>query len=418
MALVSFYSTTLAQYNALTPKDPDSLYFLDNGQLFKGNSLVGNNIVLVEAEYPETGIQGLLYIKPSIRETKIWNGSTYITITHELVDSINSSNTENQVPTAKAVYQAIKASTPEGFADIIAQVQANKEAIELINSNTDGILAKANAYTDALKPQINSNTTAIEDLNTNKADKATTLQGYGITDAYTKNEIHTYVTEQLANMDSLKREIVDVLPAIQDADVNTIYMRPATDAAGQNLYEEFMLINGAWEKIGDSKVDLTNYATKDDLATAKQEAVNQANTYAESKANAAESNAKAAATTALNEYKTLNDAKVNSNTEAIAKINDSTNGILKQAKDYADSLGKNYATADQGSKADSALQVADITSGTSNGTISVRGNNITITGLKSAAYTESTAYDPAGSATAAYNNAKTYIDGLLTWKSL
>ena len=36
-----------------------------------------------------------------------------------------------------------------------------------------------------------------------------------------------------------------------------------TGGDGNQKYEEFMLINGAFEKIGDSAVDLTDYTTKE-----------------------------------------------------------------------------------------------------------------------------------------------------------
>lgn len=53
---------------------------------------------------------------------------------------------------------------------------------------------------------------------------------------------------------------------------------------------------------------------------------------------------------------------------------------------------KDYATAAQGAKADSALQQTDIVAGSSNGTISVKGSDIAVTGLGSAAFTAATAY--------------------------
>ena len=76
---------------------------------------------------------------------------------------------------------------------------------------------------------------------------------------------------------------------------------------------------------------------------------------------------------------------------------------LADAKTYADGLGKNYATAAQGTKADSALQSADIVTGTANGNISVKGVNVPVKGLGSAAYTASTSYDAAGTAQAKVN---------------
>ena len=58
------------------------------------------------------------------------------------------------------------------------------------------------------------------------------------------------------------------------------------------------------------------------------------------------------------------------------------------------------ATAVQTSldKADSAVQAADVTTGSANGTIAVKGADVAVKGLGSAAYTESTAYDAAGTA--------------------
>lgn len=55
-----------------------------------------------------------------------------------------------------------------------------------------------------------------------------------------------------------------------------------------------------------------------------------------------------------------------------------------------------FATAAQGALADSALQKADITTGSANGTIAVEGEDVAVKGLGSAAFTESSAYATAG----------------------
>lgn len=59
-------------------------------------------------------------------------------------------------------------------------------------------------------------------------------------------------------------------------------------------------------------------------------------------------------------------------------------------------------------KADSALQKTDITTGTANGTISVKGEDVEVKGLGSAAYTDSGAYDTAGSAKAVQDDLTAY----------
>ena len=87
---------------------------------------------------------------------------------------------------------------------------------------------------------------------------------------------------------------------------------------------------------------------------------------------------------------------------------------IEAAEDYADGLAVNYATAAQGAKADTAVQ--SVVTGSANGTIAVDGTDVAVKGLGSAAYTDSTAYDAAGSAGTAETNAKTYAknyaDGL------
>lgn len=60
----------------------------------------------------------------------------------------------------------------------------------------------------------------------------------------------------------LNRVIVDRLPPVEEANSDTIYMVLDPLATEGNIYEEYMLIENFWEKIGDTKVDLTNYLQK------------------------------------------------------------------------------------------------------------------------------------------------------------
>lgn len=89
-----------------------------------------------------------------------------------------------------------------------------------------------------------------------------------VNDAKFVNE--TQLAEAIANAQHLKKEIVTALPAVSEAKEDTIYLilKAEGDAgyvAGENVYDEYMLINGAFEKIGNTKVDLTNYYTKGEV---------------------------------------------------------------------------------------------------------------------------------------------------------
>ena len=66
---------------------------------------------------------------------------------------------------------------------------------------------------------------------------------------------------QQAVAGALHRQIVASLP-ITDIDPNTIYMILSGTSATENVYNEFMYVNNAWELIGTSATDLTNYYTK------------------------------------------------------------------------------------------------------------------------------------------------------------
>lgn len=141
----------------------------------------------------------------------------------------------------------------------------------------------------------------------------TTLAGFGISDAYTKSQTDSKISSAVANAGHLKRSIVSALPEVAKADEHTIYMvAKAAGAVGSgdyNGYDEYMLVISGdtkkFEKIGDSTVDLTNYATK-------------------------------------------------------AYADQSEADALSAAKTYANGLAKNYATAAQGTKADSAVQSVKI----------------------------------------------------------
>ena len=84
-----------------------------------------------------------------------------------------------------------------------------------------------------------------------------------LTNVYTKTETDNAIAAAIAAVDHLSREIVGTLP--ENANENVIYMVRREDGTGQDVYNEYMYINGAWEIIGDTSVDLTGYAKTEDI---------------------------------------------------------------------------------------------------------------------------------------------------------
>ena len=73
----------------------------------------------------------------------------------------------------------------------------------------------------------------------------------------------------------LKRAIVESLPEVGSADENTVYMVLSDGAEGENIYEEWMVIEGAWERIGSTDVDLSGYLQETDMVEITDEEIDE-----------------------------------------------------------------------------------------------------------------------------------------------
>lgn len=222
----------------------------------------------------------------------------------------------------------------------------------------------ANGYDDsALKARVSANESAIATLNgtgtgsVNKkvADAVAALVS-GAPESYdTLKEISDWISSHASDASAMNSQI-----NTNKADISGLktLVGQLPEGADSTTIVEYIA-----ETIGASQTDLTSA-----IATAKSEAISTASMDATTKADKA----------------------------------------LADAKTYADGLSSNYATSTQGAKADSALQKADITSGTANGTIAVKGTDIVVKGLGSAAYSSTSAFDAAGAASAVQTDLNTY----------
>lgn len=169
----------------------------------------------------------------------------------------NKTTIEN-VLTSTSTTNALSAAQGKALKDLITELQNSMGELgygdmmkNVYDTDNDGVVDNA----EKLGGQLPSYYAA----------KATTLSGYGITDAYTKTAADSAIAAAVANAGHLKRSIVTALPAIGSADANTIYMLKADNNSSDNKYIEYMAINGVWEKTGDTSVDLTPYMKTEDL---------------------------------------------------------------------------------------------------------------------------------------------------------
>ena len=83
------------------------------------------------------------------------------------------------------------------------------------------------------------------------------------TETYTKTEVDNIV----GAISSMSFEIVNSLPS-SDISTSVIYLVAKSSAGTYNVYDEYIYANSAWEKIGDTQIDLSGYVTTSALNTA------------------------------------------------------------------------------------------------------------------------------------------------------
>ena len=498
MALVNFHRLDAAAYASLDPKQPDTIYFVtDARRIYMGSKEYG--LQVVSGTRPGTGSLNTLYIDSAAHTISSWNGTSYDSLEIPFGTSISGAGDDVHLATTKAVVDYVASKLTdldvgalEGRVETLetemgtakGDIATIKGQITTINGEGEGSIKKAasdaqtaavaaaKTYTDqevakkanlehtheitdvdglqdALDGKANTvhtHTTAqVDGLDTalaGKANKATTLAGYGITDAYTKGETDSAIAAAVAAAPHLKRTIVEELPDTEGADENTIYMVPQSGSVedpgtSTSHYNEYMLINGAFELIGSSQVDLSGYATE----TFVTSAINALDVADAAVANqyvsqVVETDGKIAVTRVPLPVTSVTEGSANG-TIAVNGADVNVHGLGSAAyTDTADyeAAGAAAAAVAALDKADSAQEgqyvsavsqengvitvqraalptAPEITTGGTNGTIKVGEKEVAVAGLKSAAYTEASAY-----ATAAQGTKADQVFAALTWQ--
>lgn len=323
---------------------------------------------------------------------------------------------------------AVKEDVDAFFKDATIS-EAAKDTLKEIQEYIESDATAAGAMTESLN-QAKADIKAIQDDYLVEADK-TELQGNINTVSGKVTTLEGEVAKKAAqtDLDTVSGKVTTLEGKVDVEKVTTAIAGGVTEAKGYTDTE-----------IGKLS---TVYDAKGAAATAESNAKAYAKEYADGLAGnydvkgaaaTAESNAKGYTDGEIAKLSNVYEAKGAAAT-ALQSAKDYADGLAEDydaagsaataeqnAKDYADGLAVNYATAAQGAKADSALQAANITTGSANGTIAVKGTDVAVKGLGSAAYTNADAYDAAGlaveKANAAEANAKSYVDTALTWGTI
>jgi len=83
----------------------------------------------------------------------------------------------------------------------------------------------------------------------------------------TDTQVAAAVASGVASADHLMRKkvasVADIDPAAEGAD-KYIYMVPKTDSDEDDLYDEYMVLDGKVEHVGNTKIDLSGYVQKEE----------------------------------------------------------------------------------------------------------------------------------------------------------
>lgn len=110
MAEVKFAYGTKARYDALSPKDLDTLYFTtDTLQLFKGTTEYTKSTKMVSALPAAGQVQGVIYFRMTDYTMHIWNGVEFVQLNKKTITQIPADATNDDIPTTKAVADYVQA---------------------------------------------------------------------------------------------------------------------------------------------------------------------------------------------------------------------------------------------------------------------------------------------------------------------
>lgn len=113
-----------------------------------------------------------------------------------------------------------------------------------------------------LADTVAGHTQDITNLQTGKADKATTLEGYGIADALTKAQTEAAIQAAIAETGHAKFVKAEAVPAKEDAQENVMYLVMNADTGFYDIYAK---VDDEVVRLDDTSVSLSNYVTKDAL---------------------------------------------------------------------------------------------------------------------------------------------------------
>jgi len=176
-------------------------------------------------------------------------------IPDELSDLTDDSTHRLVTDTEKTAWNA-KAETSDIHNSTIT-IQKNSQNIDSFTLNQDS--------NKSINIAVPTKTSDIQNDNGFIVNTVNNLANYYLkSETYTQTEVNNLISAAVNG----RFEKVTTLPA--SGEPNVIYLVPKTTTQTNNVYDEYIWQDNAWELIGSTEIDLSGYVTTTDLATALQ----------------------------------------------------------------------------------------------------------------------------------------------------
>lgn len=144
----------------------------------------------------------------------------------------------------------------------IKQLFATKTEVNDLEDRIDDIVAEGGEPNVITEVQVNGTALPVNNKAVNVTVPTATSALTNDSGYQTATEVQSAIDSALEDITGVDFQVVTTLPATGEA--GTIYL-VSNSGTGQNIYDEYIYTNNAWEKIGSTDVDLTQYWAKTEL---------------------------------------------------------------------------------------------------------------------------------------------------------
>ena len=138
--MLNWYYVTKAQYKAATTHSADNLYFLsDTKEIYRGDDLFTQSVIMYTGDLPTTPAVGQLYINETTLEGKTYTGTAWKTVIKAVSDTVTADGTNPVSGKAVVAYvtDALKTAAAEAQA-AFKEVSYSKTTNKLTFTSNDG----------------------------------------------------------------------------------------------------------------------------------------------------------------------------------------------------------------------------------------------------------------------------------------